>query len=273
MTKIQSLRAIHNPLSAAAARHKVVSGWQRYKVWEQFTTAIWHVYWSPRLFQDDKDTKFESNSQHMSPSYEENQVVSGWQRYKVWEQFTTHALLSRPPTRLFQDDKDTKFESNSQLAQIGRYFNFSCFRMTKIQSLRAIHNVGTIFGPPPTVVSGWQRYKVWEQFTTNFIRFSCCSLLFQDDKDTKFESNSQPSALPFTQKGSCFRMTKIQSLRAIHNAKVGPNGTTSLFQDDKDTKFESNSQHFNGAVGIPSCCFRMTKIQSLRAIHNLDSKG
>ena len=41
-----------------------------------------------------------------------------------------------------------------------------------------------------------------------------------------------------------------------------------LFQDDKDTKFESNSQRIaNGPFDGP-CCFRMTKIQSLRAIHN-----
>ena len=68
-------------------------------------------------------------------------------------------------------------------------------------------------------------------------------MLFQDDKDTKFESNSQ-----------------LATIDAI-NWFV-------LFQDDKDTKFESNSQRSSSELHMTISCFRTTKIQNLRAIHN-----
>ena len=144
------------------------------------------------LFQDDKDTKFESNSQRR-PS----QLVRCF--------------------RLFQDDKDTKFESNSQLSRKHYHIRLRCFRTTKIQNLRAIHNGQNAATEQTPVVSGRQRYKIWEQFTTKRDRFEFFTpvvsgrqrykiweqfttgqtlsehrrRLFQDDKDTKFESNSQ----------------------------------------------------------------------------------
>ena len=48
-------------------------------------------------------------------------------------------------TVLFSNDKDTNFESNSQQARTYYQFWLSCFRMTKIQILKAIHNCDLIF--------------------------------------------------------------------------------------------------------------------------------
>ena len=92
--------------------------------------------------------------------------------------------------------------------------------------------------------------------------------LFQDDKDTKFESNSQLMRRGFCRKTGCFRTTKIQNLRAIHNTAVLDDALLALFQDDKDTKFESNSQQQCFGDKGAWRCFRTTKIQNLRAIHN-----
>ena len=61
---------------------------------------------------------------------------------------------------LFQDDKDTKFESNSQLGSLFPIDKFGCFRTTKIQNLRAIHNLVFCALSTGMVVSGRQRYKI-----------------------------------------------------------------------------------------------------------------
>ena len=46
-----------------------------------------------------------------------------------------------------------------------------------------------------------------------------------------------------------------------------------LFNGDKDTNFESNSQHFRNCV-IHNCgCLTATKILILKAIHNLLHAG
>ena len=293
-TKIQNLRAIHNSQGNITTFGFVVSGRQRYKIWEQFTTAKMPLLSKRLLFQDDKDTKFESNSQLN----------------------VTGSSSLRP---LFQDDKDTKFESNSQPAKRLASNAAGCFRTTKIQNLRAIHNDSNSYqwgaslfqddkdtkfesNSQPGfsclidkfVVSGRQRYKIWEQFTTHRPHYHFIILLFQDDKDTKFESNSQHAVRCIWMKKSCFRTTKIQNLRAIHNAygylrypylvvsgrqryKIWEQFTTVaelatlnilLFQDDKDTKFESNSQLGSSCLIDKFGCFRTTKIQNLRAIHN-----
>ena len=169
------------------------------------------------LFQDDKDTKFESNSQRRcywpprggccfrttkiqnlraihNNSYANQMalaVVSGRQRYKIWEQFTTPVMANLDAKLLFQDDKDTKFESNSQRSVVTINNAKRCFRTTKIQNLRAIHNQKRLRLFWRRVVSGRQRYKIWEQFTTAKTLPLSKRQLFQDDKDTKFESNSQ----------------------------------------------------------------------------------
>ena len=195
-------------------------------------------------------------------------VVSGRQRYKIWEQFTTTARKPITMRVLFQDDKDTKFESNSQ--HHSDYFTSAlrCFRTTKIQNLRAIHNREMLVVVHVMVVSGRQRYKIWEQFTTCLSLLILLLWLFQDDKDTKFESNSQrpPKHPPPNPVVSGRQRYKIWE--QFTTARCGNQVTPRLFQDDKDTKFESNSQHALPRAYALSRCFRTTKIQNLRAIHN-----
>ena len=164
--KIQNLRAIHNMPKSTLGEATIVSDVQRYKIWEQFTTAssILSVVWI--LFQTCKDTKFESNSQlELNTSWALRDcfrrakiqnlraihntwvdvtckiyIVSDVQRYKIWEQFTTFFANKRLSIVLFQTCKDTKFESNSQLPSYFLSWHF--------------------------IVSDVQRYKIWEQFTT-----------------------------------------------------------------------------------------------------------
>ena len=95
-----------------------------------------------------------------------------------------------------------------------------------------------------------------------------------------------------------FRVSKLKSLKAIHNhTDTGSAGTLSCFQSVKVKKFESNSQHTFGFMWCPAGCFqsvkvkkfesnsqlygcqsaivcavfRVSKLKSLKAIHN--SKG
>ena len=114
--------------------------------------------------------------------------------------------------------------------------------MSKIQFLKAIHNIS--------------------------IPIFIALLLFQNVKDTIFESNSQHFTEVKSCGSSCFRMSKIQFLKAIHNNPLKIIETLRLFQNVKDTIFESNSQHLVLCFHTSKCCFRMSKIQFLKAIHN-----
>ena len=113
-----------------------------------------------------------------------------------------------------------------------------------------------------------RRYKIWKQFTTkveivNFVNWLCSK-----NEDTKSESNSQRHFCPSKMTDDCVQRTKIQNLKAIHNApepninslmivfkerryKIWKQFTTnpSSFSNDgllcsknEDTKSESNSQ-------------------------------
>ena len=114
------------------------------------------------------------------------------------------------------------------------------------------------------------------------------------NKDTKFESNSQPCLTYLEAYAGCFYWTKIQNLKAILNsasfwAKLNEGAfteqrykiwkqfsttarisiaTSTVLLLNKDTKFESNSQR--GAYGYHQAarCFYWTKIQNLKAILN-----
>ena len=66
--------------------------------------------------------------------------------------------------------------------------------------------------------------------------------LYNQYKDTKFESNSQLLSPKAEITNCCIINTKIQNLKAIHNL-AGVEGTKlRLYNQYKDTKFESNSQ-------------------------------
>ncbi len=113
-----------------------------------------------------------------------------------------------------------------------------------------------------------QRYKKWKQFTTQVLMGTTCTRLWTIHKDTKNESNSQPTAKNLKSIWSCELYTKIQKMKAIHNEssrfsdlsfavnytqryKKWKQFTTksnrssireALWTIHKDTKNESNSQ-------------------------------
>ena len=94
------------------------------------------------------------------------------------------------------------------------------------------------------------------------------ALLFNGDKDTNFESNSQHYSVIVGVEIGCLTATKILILKAIHNFVFGEMLNWKLFNGDKDTNFESNSQQ--AALTLPklSSCLTATKILILKAIHN-----
>ena len=108
--------------------------------------------------------------------------------------------------------------------------------------MKAIHNSPNIFWHPSLAVNYTQRYKKWKQFTTTL------------------------SVHAFSP--SCELYTKIQKMKAIHNAMSSRVFLRSLWTIHKDTKNESNSQL--GRCWSPCfyCCELYTKIQKMKAIHN-----
>ena len=190
ITKLQNLKAIHNTvalftiLAIVVVNHKTTkfeSNSQRggvrnrvrfcccqsqnYKIWKQFTTektynssvfellsitklqnlkAIhngdWYYLHPLAVVVNHKTTKFESNSQRCSPKISACMSCCQSQNYKIWKQFTTWKV------------------SKSKL--------YMLLSITKLQNLKAIHNVHLDEKPPHIVVV--------------------------NHKTTKFESNSQP---------------------------------------------------------------------------------
>ena len=143
---------------------------------------------------------------------------------------------------LCSKNEDTKSESNSQRLVYVFRESHNCVQRTKIQNLKAIHNImqngkrasklcsknedtksesnSQHFGEVAErlgIVFKERRYKIWKQFTTdkdsNLGSFALCS----KNEDTKSESNSQqsPNGLPY--RADCVQRTKIQNLKAIHN--------------------------------------------------------
>ena len=114
-SKIQNLKAIHNPDFITCKKVPVVAQGQRYKIWKQFTTVIISGRTGWLLWLKVKDTKSESNSQPAAESC-------------VF------------PFTLWLKVKDTKSESNSQLFSRSSVHRGSCGSRSKIQNLKAIHN-------------------------------------------------------------------------------------------------------------------------------------
>ena len=162
-----------------------------------------------------KTTKFESNSQRCIGLLCRAGGCYQSQNYKIWKQFTTTACLKRTKVWLLS--------------------------ITKLQNLKAIHNIGMLGYLGEVVVINHkttkfesnsqlgvhhsrsnmgcyqsQNYKIWKQFTTNVRAYlSGCTLL---------------------------SITKLQNLKAIHNRCLTSHKTTMVVINRKTTKFESNSQ-------------------------------
>ena len=95
----------------------------------------------------------------------------------------------------------------------------------------------------------------------------CC---LQSVKDTKFESNSQRRCCVSCDGHCCLQSvkdTKFESNSQLYNGIQEIE--KGCLQSVKDTKFESNSQHMvNQCTKCLAVC-SPSKIQSLKAIHNL----
>ena len=81
-----------------------------------------------------------ANHNSYTIAFENAQVVSEYQRYKIWKQITTCKLSDCISIGLYQNIKDIKFESKSQQED----------------------NIKE----EEKVVSEYQRYKIWKQITT-----------------------------------------------------------------------------------------------------------
>ena len=191
--------------------------------------------------------------------------------------------------------ENTNFESNSQQRCFFVKFWHRCVVSTKIQILKAIHNYFFCWKHLTAVVLYLRKYKFWKQFTTFACLISVAKSLCCIYENTNFESNSQPRRRSQNENWSCVVSTKIQILKAIHNCtsikkkivnvvlylrkyKFWKQFTTIKYSSMifpllcciyENTNFESNSQLQVFNVLGRCCCVVSTKIQILKAIHNI----
>ena len=216
------------------------------------------------------------------------------QRYKIWKQITTYCVYRDANARLLLLVKDTKFESKSQPDEGKALKHGDCFYWSKIQNLKANHNIerdGILLKP---IAFTGQRYKIWKQITTEYPFICSVHILLLLVKDTKFESKSQLCPHSPRRQQYCFYWSKIQNLKANHNElcctcygitiaftgqryKIWKQITTGLCRCShtckllllvKDTKFESKSQREWRLLIGTIYCFYWSKIQNLKANHN-----
>ena len=267
---------------------------QRYKKWKQFTTPSFANLGEQPLWTIHKDTKNESNSQHTRSSiivylrcelytkiqkmkaihntllYLLTQVsaVNYTQRYKKWKQFTTRCPHMKHESWLWTIHKDTKNESNSQRSPHEWPRNLCCELYTKIQKMKAIHNVFTKEYRSIFAVNYTQRYKKWKQFTTADGELYYRWELWTIHKDTKNESNSQLRMVESLPRRCCELYTKIQKMKAIHNHTSTAEQVEAAVNYTQ--RYKKWKQFTTCAIGriFQICCELYTKIQKMKAIHN-----
>ena len=189
------------------------------------------------LFLKVKDTNFESNSQLTCCMLVCNACCfwkSKIQILKAIHNFKSKVLVYG---ELFLKVKDTNFESNSQPGCLLPRPQGCCFWKSKIQILKAIHNLLVVCSFVTLAVSESQRYKFWKQFTTGCWLWSPHPLLFLNVKDTNFESNSQLPHRSIHIKASCFWKSKIQILKAIHNPSTKNQSPSLAVSESQRYKF------------------------------------
>ena len=139
--------------------------------------------------------------------------------------------------------------------------------ITKLQNLKAIHNISASDSATDTVVINHKTTK----FESNSQQFFPCYLLaivVINHKTTKFESNSQLVGVALPNQQRCYQsqnykiwkqfttkciivqrtiellsIAKLQNLKAIHNVSFPHPSSLCVVINRKTTKFESNSQH------------------------------
>ena len=191
-SKIQNLKANHNERESKLWMETIAFTGQRYKIWKQITTPLTRLLWLLLLLLLVKDTKFESKSQREKFGSDNEQNCFYWskiqnlkanhnfsfvylfqpliaftgQRYKIWKQITTRCLRRTWWWTLLLLVKDTKFESKSQLPDSVFLNEGYCFYWSKIQNLKANHNILLMFWIRSLIAFTGQRYKIWKQITT-----------------------------------------------------------------------------------------------------------
>ncbi len=171
--------------------------------------------------------------------------------------------------------------------------SLSCLSMSKIQNLKANHNITTYRAYPRrlfvdvkdtksesksqrlfasfgavSVVCRCQRYKIWKQITTGPNWWIWFAKLFVDVKDTKSESKSQHNVTELFAGIVVCRCQRYKIWKQITTYIYFQPWQMRLFVDVKDTKSESKSQRC--ILFMPSVfrCLSMSKIQNLKANHN-----
>ena len=166
---------------------------------------------------------------------------------------------------------------------------------SKIQSLKAIHNLASTYQTTTVLFAVRQRYKVWKQFTTWLQQKVATLLLFAVRQRYKVwkqfttngcERDANLRLFAVRQRYKVWKqfttadefMTDVFGLFAVRQRyKVWKQFTTQqlsfnldlgCLQSVKDTKFESNSQHSTLSPYSQKAVCSPSKIQSLKAIHN-----
>ena len=117
-------------------------------------------YWS-------KIQNLKANHNYQRFAYIQTIIAFTGQRYKIWKQITTLTLLYYLTRKLLLLVKDTKFESKSQLIGVYHCCPQDCFYWSKIQNLKANHNIITHHCATLNIAFTGQRYKIWKQITTD----------------------------------------------------------------------------------------------------------
>ena len=264
---------------------------QNYKIWKQFTTGH-RLYLAIRLLLsitklqnlkaihnssnsvlafllvvvNHKTTKFESNSQLSRYQLEVFYSCCQSQNYKIWKQFTTDLAHLSPRRGLLSITKlqNLKAIHNRRSSLLGKKAVVVNHKTTKFESNSQRTK---ILSPLPTCCCQSQNYKIWKQFTTGHRLYLAIRLLLS--------------------------ITKLQNLKAIHNAPQYCTSHVHVVVNHKTTKFESNSQQVGKCYQVHhGCCqsqnykiwkqfttkcikhqqnlllLSITKLQNLKAIHN-----
>ena len=124
---------------------------------------------------------------------------------------------------LFQQVKIKQFESNSQRSVLCEMLRGSCFSRSKLNSLKAIHNVDGVCSVFVYCCFSRSKLNSLKAIHNSVVWFVLFSVLFQQVKIKQFESNSQRSGTPSCRTRGCFSRSKLNSLKAIHNWVMSDN--------------------------------------------------
>ena len=109
LQRYKLLKAIHNRVMKGILLDSVVSDYKDTNFWKQFTTAVYVLPTSLRLFQTTKIQTFESNSQLILQR--SNAIIGCFrlQRYKLLKAIHNGDVKRTKPISVVSDYKDTNF--------------------------------------------------------------------------------------------------------------------------------------------------------------------